>query len=159
MPIQAYLWVLICVASLIPFLYLGIDGIPLYTDVRELEVLTTTFQGRRFLQGLEIASIMVCTVFTIPQKYIITRTHLALACYWFYLVFFDPLPEDASCWTKTRGHRNRRSCHSCPTTICRHLPARIYASFRFGLPICCDMAKYHCRVEFLPGRWQSAFSC
>ena len=68
MSIHAYLGVLICFASLIPFLCLGIYGIPPYTDVRKLEVLTTICQGRRFLQGLEIAGIIVCTFSTTPQE-------------------------------------------------------------------------------------------
>ena len=47
-------------ASWIPFLILGID-FSLYTDVRNLEVLSTMPQGPKFLQGLKIGGIIVCT--------------------------------------------------------------------------------------------------
>ena len=157
--IQAYPGALICLGSLIPFFLLAIFGIPLYKDASKLDVPTTMFQGREFLQGLEIAGRMVCTGSTTPQRYLLTRTHLAPGYYWLYLGCINLLSEDKSCWTKTSDHWNGRSCHSNHTTLCCRLPARISTTFRFGLSICCDMAKCHWRVEFLPGGWQSTFSC
>lgn len=47
-------------AAVIPSISLGV-GLPLYTDVRKLEVLSIIPQGSKFLQGLEIGGITVCT--------------------------------------------------------------------------------------------------
>ena len=47
-------------ATWIPFLMLG-AGFSFYTDVRNLEVLSTIPQGPKFLQGLKISGIIVCT--------------------------------------------------------------------------------------------------
>ena len=54
--------VLIRFASVLPFFYLGTNGLSLYNDARKLEVLWTISQGQTFLQGLKIAAVVVYTV-------------------------------------------------------------------------------------------------
>lgn len=78
-------------ASLIHFLFLIIYVVPLYIDVRKLEVVSMISHGRRFLQGLEIAGIMVCTVSTTPQIYLINTysfgSRVLLALFGIYYSF------------------------------------------------------------------------
>ena len=85
---------LIRFASVVPFFSLGISGVSLYTNARKLEVLSTKSQGRRCLQGLAIAGIMVCTGSISPQMYLTTRAYLALGYHWLRLECINPFTND-----------------------------------------------------------------
>ena len=65
MPVQGLVAALIRFTSVIPFFYLGTDGLSLYNIARQLEVLSTISQGQKFLQGLKIAAVVVYTVLSI----------------------------------------------------------------------------------------------
>ena len=84
---------------------------------------------------------------------------LSVGYYWLCLELTRLGTKLSRCWVGADHHWTFGSCHSYFTTVCCHLPARISASLPFGLSVCRDMAECHWRVEFLPGCWQSKFSC